>query len=315
MKALRIGTRGSPLALWQANAVAAAVTNSDGPACELIVIKTTGDRLAHAPLSDVGGKRLFVKEIEEALLDETVDVAVHSAKDLPADLPPGLVIGAALPRADPHDALVLPDDHEAASLNDAEAIMAALGPSPRLGTGSVRRVAQLSERFPAARFEPIHGNVGTRLRKLDTGGYDLLVLAAAGLVRLDLARRISAMLSFGTCLPAPGQGIVAIESRASDEPTAAVLAQVTDPATMTALEAERALLEALGGGCQVPVGGLATPETDGLRLRAVVAAPDGSRVLRKTVHGAAGAADALGRQVARDLIAHGAGEILAAVSG
>ena len=315
MKALRIGTRGSPLALWQANAVAAAVANSGGPACELIVIRTTGDRLARASLSDVGGKRLFVKEIEEALLAETVDVAVHSAKDLPADLPPGLIIGAALPRADPHDALVLPDDHPAASLSDPEAIVAALGPSPRLGTGSVRRVAQLSERFPAVRFEPIRGNVGTRLRKLDTGGYDLLVLAAAGLVRLDLAQRISAMLSFDACLPAPGQGTVAIESRVSDEPTAAVLARVTDAPTMTALEAERALLEALGGGCQVPVGGLATPEPDGLRLRAVVAAPDGSRVLRKTAHGAPGAPDTLGREVARDLIANGAAEILAALGG
>ena len=313
MKALRIGTRGSPLALSQANAVAATVTNNNGPACELIVIKTTGDRLAHASLSDVGGKRLFVKEIEEALLTKTIDVAVHSAKDLPADLPPGLIIGAALPRADPHDALVLPDDHEAASLNDPESIMASLGSSPRLGTGSVRRVALLSARFPTARFEPIRGNIGTRLRKLDTGGYDLLVLAAAGLVRLNLARRISAVLPFDTCLPAPGQGIVAIESRASDKSTAAILATVTDSQTMTALEAERALLQTLGGGCQMPVGGLATPETEGLRLCAVVAALDGSRVLRKTGHGVASAADALGRRVAHDLIAHGAGEILATV--
>lgn len=311
MSGLRIGTRGSPLALWQARAVAAAVQAAGGPPCELVTIKTTGDRLATAALADAGGKRLFVKEIEEALLAELVDVAVHSAKDLPGDLPDGLRIGATLPREDPRDALVLPAEHSRPSSNDPDEIIAALGLSPSLGTGSVRRIAQLSHRFPGARFLPVRGNIGTRLRKLDAGGYDLLVLASAGLVRLDLSERISARLAFDACLPAPGQGIVAIESRTCDDSTARILAGVNDAQTLTALEAERALIATFGGNCRVPVGGMAVLDGTELQLDAIVAAPDGSRILRWTARGPATAAAALGQSAARALIANGADEILA----
>ena len=313
MSRLRIGTRGSPLALWQARAVAAAVQAAGGPPCELVTIKTTGDRLATTALADVGGKQLFVKEIEEALLAELVDIAVHSAKDLPGELPEGLRIGATLPREDPRDALVLPVEHSSPSSNDPDEIIAALGFSPSLGTGSIRRIAQLSHRFPGTRFLSVRGNIGTRLRKLDAGGYDLLVLASAALVRLDLSERISARLAFDACLPAPGQGIVAIESRTCDDSTAEVLASVNDAQTLATLEAERALIATFGGNCRVPVGGMAVLDGTELKLDAVVAAPDGSRILRWTARGPAAAATALGQSAARALIANGADEILAAL--
>ena len=312
MTVFRIGTRGSPLALWQAHAVGAAIARTGGPPTALVTIKTSGDRLASAALSQIGGKRLFVKEIEDALLSRAVDVAVHSAKDLPADLPRGLIVAAALPRTDPRDALVLPEGYSPEAAEDPAAIVTRLG-SPRVGTGSIRRISQLAHAYPDARFEPIRGNVGTRLRKLDEGSYDLLVLAAAGLIRLDLAARITARLPTDVCMPAPGQGIVAIESRADDARTAAVLAAMGDGEALLALRAERAFLAALGGGCQVPVGGLATVDGDSLELHGVVAEPDGSRVLRRRARGDVGAPVALGDRVARDLMADGADGILVAL--
>ena len=312
MRALRIGTRGSPLALWQARAVEAAISRAGGPSCELTVIKTTGDKLTATSLSEVGGKRLFVKEIEEALLDGSVDMAVHSAKDLPVELPPGLVIGATLQREDPRDALTLPSRHQAKPDAEATQLMASLGPSPRIGTGSVRRIAQLSSMFRGSTFEPIRGNVETRLRKLDTGDYDGLVLATAGLIRLGLAHRVSARLSLDECLPAPGQGIVAVETRASDDVMTAMLARIGDRDTMASLEAERAVVVALGGGCQVPIGAIAArADGGGLTLRAVVASIDGTNVLRQSARGQVDAGAALGERVARALISDGAEEILA----
>ena len=311
MKTLRIGTRGSPLALWQARAVEQAVSARGGTPCQTVVIKTTGDRVATRPLSTIGGKRLFVKEIEDALLTGSVDLAVHSAKDLPADLPPDLMIGATLPREDPRDALALPISSRGAPGGDTTRLIASLGPTPRVGTGSVRRVAQLSRLYPSARFMPIRGNVETRLRKLDADEYDVLVLATAGLVRLDLAGRVSARLPVSDCLPAPGQGIVAIEIRASDRATAAVLAQVNDQDAMNALEAERALVKALEGDCQVPIGALATLDAGTLKLDAVVASLDGKRVLRRCSHGPVGTAGALGEDLARQLLDDGADAILA----
>jgi len=308
---LRIGTRGSPLALWQARAVAAAVARANGPPCEVITIKTTGDRLSAAVLSEVGGKSAFVKEIEQALVNEEIDLAVHSAKDLPAELPQGLGVSAALPRGDPRDALVRPADHAVGTGDDPKTLVRSLGPAPQIGTGSVRRVAQLSLQFPHARFMQIRGNVETRLRKLDAGEYDLIVLAAAGLVRLGLANRISGLLSFDECVPAPGQGIVAIETRTRDRTTSEVLSTVNDPSAMLALEAERALLSALGGDCHVPIGGVATPDGRDVTLRAVVASVDGSRVLREYQRGPATEAAQLGRQVGDALIAAGAAEIIA----
>ena len=311
MRPLRIGTRGSPLALWQARAVAAAVANAGGPSCKVVTIKTTGDRLSGAVLSEVGGKAAFVKEIEHALLSDEIDLAVHSAKDLPAELPEGLSICAVLPREDPRDALALPAGPPAVRTDDTRALVRSLSPEPRIGTGSVRRAAQLAIQFPTARFEQIRGNVETRLRKLDAGEYDLLVLAAAGLIRLGLANRISERLSFDECLPAPGQGIVAIETRTRDRETAGVLSAVNDPSAMAALEAERALLSALGGDCHVPIGGVATPDGRHLNLRAVVASVDGSRVLHEQQHGPATDAVQLGHRVGDALIAAGAADILA----
>ena len=312
MRTLRIGTRGSPLALWQAHAVERAILQSGGPPCESVTIKTTGDRLVARSLSTIGGKRLFVKEIEEALLTGAVDLAVHSAKDLPGDLPPGLAITAALPREDPRDALVLAwHDGDSGNGGETARLLSTLGPTPRIGTGSVRRIAQLARVFPDAVFESIRGNVGTRLRKLDAGDYDVLVMARAGLVRLGLASRISATLSMDECVPAPGQGIVAIETRAADRSTASVLAEVGDLDAMLALEAERSVVKTLEGDCRVPVGAIAILETDGLTLDVIVASLDGTQVLRRQIQGPRHSASALGKKLARQLLHDGAAEVLA----
>jgi hydroxymethylbilane synthase len=318
---LRLGTRGSALALWQANAVAARLASRGGPACRIVVIKTTGDQLQEAPLSDVGGKRLFVKEIEDALLRNVIDLAVHSSKDMPAILPDGLAIGGVLPREDPLDAVVLPAGADESSLNapppsSIEDLVAMLGETPSIGTGSVRRIAQLARLFPDARFEPIRGNLDTRLKKLDEGRYQAIVLAAAGLRRLGLADRITMALPASACIPAPGQGIVAIEVRAADRRVRDVVSAMSDASTAVLLDAERALVEALGGGCQTPVGALATWQApngsaDGeLDLIAGVVALDGSRAVRGHDRGSAADAVTLGRRVAARLLEEGAGELL-----
>jgi hydroxymethylbilane synthase len=314
---LRLGTRGSQLALWQANTVAARITASGGPPAAIVTIKTSGDRLQDAPLSQIGGKGLFVKEIEDALLSGDIDLAVHSSKDMSAVLPPGLQIGAVLPREDPLDAIVFPvaagDSHGAGegNLQTIEQLVAVLGRTPALGTGSVRRIAQLTRLIPAARFVPIRGNLDTRLRKLDSGSYDGLVLAAAGLSRLGFASRISMRLPASACIPAPGQGIVAIEVRQDNDAVRRVVARIDDAAAAAALDAERTLVAALGGGCQIPLGGLASPidERD-LELIAVVVSLDGSRAVRAEARGSADEAAALGERVAARLLQDGAGEIL-----
>ena len=312
MSRLRLGTRGSALALWQANAVAAGVRGRSGRECELVVITTTGDRLREANLSKVGGKRVFVKEIEQALAGGDIDLAVHSAKDMPAELPDGLAIAAVLPRADPRDAVVRPAGADRPpELSAAESGGDGDG-TPRVGSGSVRRVAQLRRAWPRARFRLVRGNVGTRLRKLDAGDYDLLVLAVAGLERLGLADRISMPLDPDVCLPAPGQGIVAVETRAGDADTGDALAAIDDAATRAAFTAERAVVAALGGGCQVPIGALAEGDGDRLRLRAMVASLDGSRRLRREATMSVEAAQTLGGAVAGGLLADGAGPILEA---
>ena len=307
---LRLGTRGSQLALWQANTVAARIAQAGGPLCEIVVIRTDGDRLQQRPLSEIGGKRLFVKEIEDALLGGTIDIAVHSSKDMSAVLPAGLTIAGVLPRESPLDAIVLPvrlkadttDEMADASHETADAsvsyvvsgfsrnvasideVRAVLGASPSIGTGSVRRIAQLTRLFPGARFTGIRGNLDTRLRKLDEGAHDALVLAAAGLNRLGFAARISLSIAADDCVPAPGQGIVAIEIRGGDARTRGAVAPINDAAAGDALTAERALVEALGGGCQMPVGGLATVDGDQLELIAAVIALDGSRIVRGRAH-------------------------------
>lgn len=323
---LRLGTRGSPLALWQARAVAARVAEAGGPPCRVVVIKTTGDTLVDRPLSEAGGKRLFVKEIEDALLRNDIDLAVHSSKDLPAVLPAGLVIAGVLPREDPLDAVVLPErakglglraDRDQALSPQPSALtlanlIAALGPSPAIGTGSVRRVAQLSRVLPGARFLAIRGNLDTRLMKLDRGDYDALVLAAAGLRRLGLASRIAMTLPAEVCVPAPGQGIVAIEVRAADEAVQKIVRGISDADAGAALDAERALVEALGGGCQTPIGALASPvDAETIELAAAVAALDGSRIVRASARGPRRDAAVLGARIGRQLIAQGADAILA----
>jgi hydroxymethylbilane synthase len=331
LQELRLGTRGSPLALWQAGAVAARIAEAGGPSCRVVVIKTTGDTLVDRPLSEAGGKRLFVKEIEDALLRDEIDLAVHSSKDMPAVLPGGLTIAGVLPREDPLDAVVLPiravgraqrargeeqrekGDPALSPLPFALVdLIAILGASPSIGTGSVRRVAQLSRVFPGARFAPIRGNLDTRLRKLDGGDHDALVLAAAGLCRLGMASRIAMTLPASACVPAPGQGIVAIEIREGDDAVRQIVGGINDADAGAALEAERALVEALGGGCQTPIGALASAVDAGtLELVAAVAALDGKRIVRASARGPRREAAALGASVGRQLIAQGADVILA----
>jgi hydroxymethylbilane synthase len=310
---LRLGTRGSQLALWQANTVASRIAAAGGPPCRIVIIRTTGDRLHDAPLSEVGGKRLFVKEIEDALLRDEIDLAVHSSKDMPAVLPDDLAIGAVLPREDPADAVVLPARADRAEATATiEDLVAQLGRSPSIGTGSVRRIAQLTRLFPGATFQPIRGNLDTRLRKLDEGAHHALVLAAAGLRRLGFAARISFALPVEVCVPAPGQGIVAVEVRAADTPMQRLLDTISDEGSAAALTAERALVQALGGGCQTPVGALASPAGgETLSLTAVVVALDGSRAVRGQARGPRAEAADLGTRLGAQLIADGANEILA----
>ncbi len=312
MSVPRIGTRGSPLARWQAEQVAAAIRGSGGPACTIVTIATSGDRLARGSLSEAGGKRLFVKEIEEALLANEIDLAVHSAKDLPAVLPAGLQIDAALAREDPRDALIAPVTAQTPP-SDAEALIAAAGRRARVGTGSVRRTAQLARAFPGIEIAPVRGNVGTRLRKLDEGRYDLLVLAVAGLARLQLTHRVTARLATDVCVPAPGQGILAVETRTTDMATRDLIGRIGETATAVALEAERGLVSALGADCRVPVGALATLDGDAVTLVGVVASLDGVRLLRRQANAPARHAASLGREVARSLLADGAGDVLASI--
>jgi hydroxymethylbilane synthase len=308
MGMLKLGTRGSQLALYQANTTASLLKTHAGIDCDIVVIKTSGDRLAEAPLSEIGGKRLFVKEIEDSLLAGEIDVAVHSSKDLPAVLPPGLTLGAVLPREDPRDAVVLPAGREASSV---ESVRALLGSSPRIGTSSVRRIAQLMTLFPNARFEPIRGNLDTRLRKLDSGDYDALVLAAAGLRRLQHAHRISTALPANVCVPAPGQGIIAIEIREDDQPTRELVKTITDATTAAVLDAERAVVTRLGGGCQMPIGAFATVEGETMTLAAIVIALDGSREVRASASGSTREPGVVGIRAADSLLARGADTILA----
>ena len=303
---LKLGTRGSELALFQANAVAEALA-AHGVTCEVVVIKTSGDRLAEASLSQIGGKRLFVKEIEDALLNDEVDLAVHSSKDMPALLPDGLTVAAVLPREDPHDAIVLPGGATGLSIHEA---VAELGRAPRIGTSSVRRVAQLRRLLPEARFVPVRGNLGTRLRKIDAGEYDALVLAAAGLRRLGYADRIATTVPADTCVPAPGQGIIAVEVRMHDERTRTLVSNIDDRIAAAALRAERAVVMRLGGGCQMPIGALAEATGDTLTLRGVVVSPDGHRLVRASASAESANAEPLGRSVADELLHLGAGEIL-----
>jgi hydroxymethylbilane synthase len=311
MTPLKIGTRGSELARWQANTVAAQLRDRAGVECEIVIIRTTGDRLAEAALSQIGGKRLFVKEIEDALLAGEVDLAVHSSKDMPAVLPDGLVVGAVLAREDARDAIVLP--HPVDEPMAIEDVVRELGQSPRIGTSSVRRVAQLTRLFPAAHFLPIRGNLDTRLRKLDSGDFDAIVLASAGLRRLGQSARISAYLPVDACVPAPGQGIIAVEIRSGDERVATIVNTIDHQRSNAALAAERAVVKRLGGGCQMPIGAYALLDDDSIAMTAVVVSPDGAQAATAHADGRADQPEVVGDAVAEQLHERGAGEILAEI--
>jgi len=293
---LRIGSRGSVLALWQAEHVKARL-QALGHEIAIVVITTTGDRIQDRRLESVGGKGAFLKEIEEALLADEVDLAVHSLKDVPTALPDGLRLTAILERADPRDVLL-----------SAGARLDALPAGARVGTTSLRRRAQLLARRPDLDVQDLRGNVDTRIRRLREGAFDAILLARAGLVRLGRADEATETLEPEVLLPAPGQGAIAIECRASDVRTAQALSALDHPQTARAVTAERAFLAALHGGCNVPLGAYAEPDARGLRLRALVAREDGSRVVRGERSGDDPAA--LGRALADDLLAQGAAELL-----
>ena len=300
---LRIATRKSQLALWQAEHVAALLRAAHpGLQIELVPLLTQGDRIQDRTLAAIGGKGLFIKELEVAIEELRADIAVHSMKDVPADLPDGLCIGAVLKRADPRDALVTISG--IARLED-------LKQGAVVGTSSLRRQAQLLALRPDLKIESLRGNVDTRLRKLDAGGMDGIVLACAGLIRLALESRITARLDPAVCLPAVTQGVIGIECRHSDTRTAGLLQALEDPATRLCVDAERAFAARLGGSCQSPIAAYAELDADQITLRGLVAEPDGSRLLRDTLSGDLKNPAALGRQLAERLLTAGAGPLLA----
>jgi hydroxymethylbilane synthase len=297
---LRIGTRGSPLALAQARLVRDALMAAHGldDGCvTLETIRTTGDMIRDRPLTEAGGKGLFTKEIEEALVRGAVDLAVHSAKDMPTELPAGLVIAAVLPREDPRDVFI---SRKAASLRE-------LPRGAVLGTASLRRQALVKHLRPDLSVVTFRGNVETRLRKLDEGAVDATLLALAGLKRLALDKEATAVLSVDEFLPAVGQGIIAIEARADDERTRALLAAIDHAETATALAAERAFLAALDGSCRTPIAGHASVDSGRVHLRGLIARPNGSEVLQCERRGGSADAAVLGRDAGRELKAR-AGE-------
>ena len=305
MQTLRIATRESPLALWQAEHVKARLEAAHADlVVTLVPMTTTGDQLLAGPLSQSGGKGLFVKELEAALLDGRADLAVHSMKDVPAQQPPGLALTAYLEGEDPRDAFV----------STRHASLATLPQGARLGTASLRRQVQAKRLRPDLHIEVLRGNVGTRLRKLDEGRHDAILLACAGLMRLGLEARIRERLDPETFVPAIGQGIVGIECRADDTRTQALLAPLSDAASTIRLAAERAFNARLGGACQAPIAGHATRLADGrLRLVGLVGTPDGLTLLRDELTGSASDAAALGTALADRLLAAGARELLAAL--
>jgi hydroxymethylbilane synthase len=298
---LTIGSRGSQLALWQARWIQARL-ETFGVECRLEIIHTTGDKITDVALSKVGTKGLFTKEIEEALLQGTIDLAVHSLKDMPTDLPAGLTLAAIPEREDPRDALV------GARLGD-------LRQHARVGTSSLRRAAQLRSVRPDLEIENIRGNVDTRLRKLDEKQYDAIVLASAGLRRLGLEDRITELLDPSVMCPAVGQGALAVETRDDGGQAHEMCERLDHRETRIAVTAERAALAALGGGCQVPIGAYATVQHDRIQLQAVIVSPDGTQIIELKASGAAADAAIIGRALGDQLLAEGGRQILEAVYG
>ena len=306
MKTVRIGTRKSPLALWQAEYVRARLQQHFPDLdIELIKITTEGDRILDRSLASVGGKGLFIKELEQGLLDARIDLAVHSLKDMTVTLPPGLHLAAICEREDPRDAFV---SRTYGALHE-------LPDGARVGTASLRRQCQLRAAYPRLDVVTLRGNVNTRLRKLDDGEFDAIILAAAGMKRLGFADRIRGYLDTRLSIPAVGQGAVCVECRADDAKINTMLAVLDHAVTRVRVAAERAFNARLEGGCQVPIGGYAEFEGDTLVLRGLVGDPDGSRVIRGHVRGPATEAEALGQRLAEELLARGAGAILDRVYG
>jgi len=303
---IRIATRQSPLALWQAEHVAARLEQAfPGLKTALVKMVTRGDKLLDAPLAKVGGKGLFVKELEQGMLDGEADIAVHSMKDVPVEFPEGLHLAVILDREDPTDAFV---SNRYRNLNELPA-------DARIGTSSLRRQCQIKEKFPQAEILSLRGNVNTRLAKLDAGEYDAIILASAGLKRLGMGERITEPLSAEESLPAMGQGAIGIECRVDDAKIHEYLQVLHDPDTSIRVRAERAMNARLNGGCQVPIAGFAEIKGDRLFLRGLVGSPDGSLIYRAEAESGLDQAEALGQAVAEALLAQGADRILQELYG
>ena len=300
MKPLRIGSRGSILARWQAEFVRKQLFQLTGVEAEIIIIKTSGDKMQQQPLTQLGGKGIFVKELEEALLEEAVDLAVHSVKDIPTETPGRLHFPAVCRRDDVRDCLV----------SHTGTLLANLKQGARVGTGSLRRQAQLRHYRPDLDFRELRGNVDTRLRKVESGEYDAIVLSKAGLDRLGWSQKITEPISTDISLPAVGQGAIAIQSRVSDRDADEFLSKLDDMETRTSIVAERALLSALQGGCQVPIGAWARMERSELVMEAVVCSVDGCQYVREKATASPDQAAQLGEHLARVLAEGGARTIL-----
>jgi len=298
---VRIATRKSPLALWQAEYVRdALLARHPELKVQLVKMTTRGDRILDAPLAKLGGKGLFVKELETGLLEGSADIAVHSMKDVPVELPAGLHLAVICEREDPRDAFV----------SNKFTALDALPQGARVGTSSLRRRCQIAEHRPDLEITDLRGNVGTRLQKLDDGEYDAIILASAGLRRLGLVQRITDHLATEVVLPAIGQGAVGIECRMNDPFINDLLAELNHEPTQVCVRAERAFNERLAGGCQVPIAGYAELHGGALRFRGLVGRPDGSEILRDAVTGRPEDAAQLGKGLAEELLGRGAGAIL-----
>jgi len=301
---IKIATRQSPLALWQAEYVAERLQQAHpGIKTALVKMVTKGDKFLDAPLAKIGGKGLFVKELEQGMLEGTADIAVHSMKDVPVEFPEGLHLAVILPRDDPYDAFV---SNKYKSIEE-------LPVGAKIGTSSLRRQCQFAERQPHVQILSLRGNVNTRLSKLDAGEYDAIILAAAGLKRLGLTHRITQLLDSSLSLPAIGQGSVGIECRIDDVEINQLLAPLQDVESTIRLSAERAMNARLNGGCQVPIAGFAELQGEQLFMRGLVGKPDGSIIYRAEKTGPIEEAESIGRAVADELLAKGAGEILKAL--
>jgi len=303
-KKVRIATRSSKLALWQANWIKDQLEAShSGVICELVHIKTKGDKILDTPLAKIGGKGLFVKELENALIDRRADIAVHSLKDVPTELPAGLELSVYTEREIPNDAFV----------SNQYSSFESLPQNATIGTSSLRRIAQLKRVRPDLNFKTLRGNVPTRLSKLDSGQYDAVVLAAAGLIRLQLEERITQLIPLDLSLPAIGQGVIAIESRCNDTEILPIITPLNDSPTAHNASAERAFLCRLNGGCQVPLAGFAETEDAQLKLVGLLASPDGGKYLKMSQIGEVNTSREVGTQLAERLLEAGGREILADV--